>query len=52
MGEHPVEGDRSIPVEVLEGILLLEACAIEAIAEVLTLAPVDLVLRASSRKSR
>ena len=40
-----VEGDRRVPVEVLEGVRLREAGAVEAVREVLVLPPVDLVLK-------
>jgi hypothetical protein len=40
----PVEGDGGIPIEVLEGVGLLEAGPVETGGEVLSLAAVDLVL--------
>ena len=40
-----VEGDRGIPVEAFEGVLLfLEAGAAEALGEILLVAPIDFVL--------
>ena len=40
-----VEGERRIPVETFEGVLLVEARLGEADAQVLVIAPVDLVLQ-------
>lgn len=40
----PVEGDRGIPVEVLEGVVLLEPGPVETGGEVLVLPAVDFVL--------
>lgn len=40
-----VEGDRRIPVETFEGVLLVEARLGEADAQVLVIPPVDLVLQ-------
>lgn len=40
-----VEGDRGLPVEAFEGVLLIEARLGEADAEVLVVAPIDLVLQ-------
>jgi len=44
---HPVaiEGDRRVPVEGFEGLLLLEAGATQPLGEVLLISPVDLVLQ-------
>jgi hypothetical protein len=39
-----VEGDRSVPVEALEGVLLVEAGLGEADAEILVIAAIDFVL--------
>jgi len=41
----PVEGDRGIPVEVFERVGFLEPCPVEAGAEALVLATIDLVLK-------
>jgi hypothetical protein len=46
-----VEGDRHVPVEVLEGVLLVEAGAVEPVAEILLLSRSISSWRASSRKS-
>lgn len=40
-----VEGDRSFPIEALEGVLLIEARLGEADAEILVVATVDLILQ-------
>ena len=40
-----VESDRRVPVEVFEGLCLFEAGAVEAVGEILVLAPIDFVLQ-------
>ncbi len=40
-----VEGDRGIPIETLEGVLFVEAGLRESNAEVLVIAPIDLILQ-------
>lgn len=44
---HPVavEGDRGVPVEALQGVLLVEAGFGKPDAEILVIAPIDLVLQ-------
>jgi hypothetical protein len=39
-----VEGDRGVPVEAFQGVLLVEAGAAEALSEIFLIAPIDLVL--------